>query len=142
MPTIAELKNKISELIAQQEARVLATKEGREKLAQLHAGRRADITWGTVQRVSRKDPQGLDNDTLRAAFRTDASALPSYTGVENPQGGFTLVRVSRVIQPEMPDVATRRAFAKQLRQLLTQEELTSYLAGVRTRYDVSVRNVN
>jgi peptidyl-prolyl cis-trans isomerase D len=39
-------------------------------------------------------------------------------------------------------VATRRAFAKQLQQLLTQEELTSYLAGVRTRYDVSVRNVN
>jgi peptidyl-prolyl cis-trans isomerase D len=142
MPSIAELKNKILELVAQQEARVLATKEGREKLAQLHAGRRTDITWGAIQRVSRKDPQGLDNDTLRAAFRTDATKLPSYTGVENPQGGFTLVRVSRVIQPEMPDVATRRAFAKQLQQLLTQEELTSYLAGVRTRYDVSVRNVN
>jgi peptidyl-prolyl cis-trans isomerase D len=142
MPSIAELKNKISGLVAQQEARALAIKEGREKLAELHAGRRVDVTWGAAQRVSRKDPQGLDNDTLRAAFRTDATAGPSYTGVENPQGGFTLVRVSRVIQPEMPDVATRRAFAKQLQQLLTQEELTSYLAGVRTRYDVSVRSVN
>jgi peptidyl-prolyl cis-trans isomerase D len=142
MPSIAELKNKISGLVAQQEARALATKEGREKLAQLHAGGRADISWGAAQRVSRKDPQGVDNDTLRAVFKTDATMLPSYTGVENPQGGFTLIRVSRVIQPEMPDVATRRAFAKQLQQLLTQEELTSYLAGVRTRYDVSVKSVN
>ena len=142
MPSITELKDKISTLVAQQEARALATKEGREKLAQLHAGKRADVNWGAVQRVSRKDPQGLDNDTLRAAFRADATTLPSYTGVENPQGGFTLIRVSRVTQAEMPDMATRRAFAKQLQQLLTQEELTSYLAGVRKRYDVSVRNVN
>ncbi len=142
MPSIAEMKDRISGLIAQQEARTLAVKEGREKLAQLHAGQRADISWGAEQRVSRKDPQGVDNETLRAAFRTDATALPSYAGVENPEGGFTLVRVSRVIQPEMPDMATRRAFAKQLQQLLTQEELTSYLAGVRTRYDVSVKSVN
>jgi peptidyl-prolyl cis-trans isomerase D len=142
MPSIAELRDRISGLIAQQEARALAVKEGREKLAQLHAGQRADISWGAEQRVSRKDPQGVDNETLRAAFKTDATALPSYTGVENPEGGFTLVRVSRVIRPEMPDVATRRAFAKQLQQLLTQEELTSYLAGVRTRYDVSVKSVN
>jgi peptidyl-prolyl cis-trans isomerase D len=142
MPSIAELRDRISSLIVQKEARALAVKEGREKLAQLHAGQRADISWGAEQRVSRKDPQGVDNETLRAAFKTDATALPSYTGVENPEGGFTLVRVSRVIQPEMPDVATRRAFAKQLQQLLTQEELTSYLAGVRTRYDVSVKSVN
>lgn len=142
MPSIAELKDKISAVVAQQEARALATKEGKEKLAQLHAGKRTDITWSAAQRVSRKDPQGLDNDTLRAAFKTDTAALPSYTGVENPKGGFTLIRVSRVVQPEVPDVATRRAFAKQLQQLLTQEELTSYLAGVRTRYDVSVRSVN
>jgi peptidyl-prolyl cis-trans isomerase D len=142
MPSIAELRDRISGLIAQQEARALAVKEGREKLAQLHAGQRADISWGAEQRVSRKDPQGVDNETLRAAFKTDATALPSYTGVENPEGGFTLVRVSRVIRPEMSDLATRRAFAKQLQQLLTQEELTSYLAGVRTRYDVSVKSVN
>ena len=92
-----------------------------------------------VQRVSRKEPQGLDNDTLRAIFKADAAALPSYSGVENSQGVFTLIRVSRVIQPTMPDQATRKAFAKQMQQVVTQEELSSYLAGVRARYDVSLR---
>jgi peptidyl-prolyl cis-trans isomerase D len=29
-----------------------------------------------------------------------------------------------------------------MQQVVTQEELTSYLAGVRARYDVSLRNVN
>jgi len=142
MQTIAELKDKISGLVAQQEARALAVKEGKEKLAQLQAGKGEDITWGPVQRVSRKEPQGLDNDTLRAIFKADAAALPSYSGVENSQGVFTLIRVSRVIQPTMPDQATRKAFAKQMQQVVTQEELTSYLAGVRARYDVSLRNVN
>ncbi len=142
MQTIAELKDKISALVAQQEARALAVKEGKEKLAQLHAGKGSDISWGAVQRVSRKEPQGLDNDTLRAIFKADAAALPSYSGVENSQGVFTLIRVNRVIQPDVPDPATRKAFAKQLQQVLTQEELSSYLAGVRTRYDVSLGNVN
>ena len=46
MQTIAELKDKISGLVAQQEARALAVKEGKEKLAQLQAGKGEDITWG------------------------------------------------------------------------------------------------
>jgi peptidyl-prolyl cis-trans isomerase D len=142
LPSIEELKNKISGLVAQQEAQALAVKKGQEKLAELHEGRDADLSWGSVKRVSRKDPQGLDNGTLRAIFRADAASLPSYSGIENAQGGFTLIRVSRVIEPEMPDMATRRGFSKQLQQMLTQEELSSYLDGVRKRYDVSVGNVN
>lgn len=142
VPPITELKDEIAQLIARQEAGKAAINEGREKLAQLQAGTSGVVTWGETRRVSRKEPQGLDADTLRAVFKADATALPSYTGVTDAQGGFTLIRVSDVVQADPPDSTELRAFAKQLQQMLTQEELSSYLAEVMKRYDVSLRNVN
>ena len=40
------------------------------------------------------------------------------------------------------DAAGRKLFARQLQQVLTEEELSSYLKGVRKRYDVSVKSEN
>ncbi len=142
MPPVTALKDKIAGLIARQEAAKAAVNEGREKLEQLQAGKDGIVKWGAAQQVSRTDPQGLDSETLRAIFKIEATELPSYTGVANSRGGFTLVRVGRVIESASPDPAERKAFAGQLQQLLAQQELASYLAGVRKRYDVSVKNEN
>lgn len=69
--------------------------------------------------------------------------MPTYTGVENSQGGFTLVRINRVIEPDMAaiieDESKYNSFSKQLQQMLTQEETASYLRGLRQRYDVSIK---
>ncbi len=140
MPSITALKDKITGLVARQQAAEAAMKTGKEKLAQLQEGKNAIVAWDTPKQVSRKDPQGLDSEMLRAVFKTDVAALPSYTGTDNSQGGFTLIRVSRVIEPLPAEVPEREAFTRQLQQMLTQEELSSYLAGVRKRYDVTVRN--
>ncbi|SEL21254.1 SurA N-terminal domain-containing protein [Nitrosovibrio tenuis] len=139
-PSIAELRDKIVGLVARQEAAGAAIKDGREKLAQLQDGKNVNISWSPAQQVSRREPQGLDNETLRAAFMIGATRLPAFTGLPNPQGGFTLIRVSRVIEPTLPDAAGRKAFERQLHQVVTEEELSSYLAGVRKRYDVSVKS--
>lgn len=142
MPPLTAVRDRIAGLIAQQEAAKAAINEGREKLAQLQDGKDGIVKWGAAQQVSRKDPQGLDRETVRAIFKIEATGLPSYTGVANSQGGFTLVRVGRVVEPAPADAAERKAFAGQLQQLLAQQELSSYLAGVRNRYDVSVKNEN
>jgi peptidyl-prolyl cis-trans isomerase D len=141
-PSLAELKDKIIGLVARQEAAGAAVKDGKEKLAQLQDGKSGSVSWGTVQQVSRRESQGLDNETLRAVFMADATRLPAFTGMPNPKGGFTLIRISRVTEPVLPDAAGRKAFARQLQQVLTEEELSSYLAGVRKRYDVSVKSEN
>jgi peptidyl-prolyl cis-trans isomerase D len=140
MPSIAALKDKISGLVARQQATDAAMKAGREKLAQLQEGKNGIVSWEGARQVSRKEPQGLDNDTLRAVFKADGTRLPSYTGVVNPQGGFTLIRVSRIIDPVPAEASERKNFARQLQQVLAQEELSSYLAGVKKRYDVTVKN--
>ncbi|MEK7769387.1 MAG: peptidylprolyl isomerase, partial [Pseudomonadota bacterium] len=97
------------------------------------------VAWGPVQQVSRQQPQGMDNETLRAIFKAGSIGLPSYTGVVNPQGGFTLLRISRVTEPAPADGAKRKAFGMQLQQLLTQEELAVTLAGIRQRSDVTIK---
>ncbi|HEX8874653.1 MAG TPA: SurA N-terminal domain-containing protein [Nitrosospira sp.] len=141
-PSLAELRDRISGLVARQEAAEAAVKEGKEQLAQLQEGKNGNVSWSTAQQVSRREPQGLDNETLRAVFVAGTARLPAFTGLPNPKGGFTLIRVSRVTEPAVPDAAIRKLFAKQLQQVLTEEELSSYLAGVRKRYDVSVRSEN
>jgi peptidyl-prolyl cis-trans isomerase D len=70
------------------------------------------------------------------------SRLPAFVGLPNFEGGFTLIRISKVIEPVLPDAAARKVFSKQLQQLFTQEELASYLADIRKRYDVSVKAEN
>jgi len=59
--------------------------------------------------------------------------------VANPQGGFILIRVSRVIEAGPVDPAKRKVLGRQLQQLFAQEEYSSYLAGIRQRSEVSVK---
>ena len=139
MRSMAAAKDEITMLVIRQQAAEAAVKEGREKLARLQQGETGMVAWGPVQQVSRQQPQGMDNETLRAIFKAGATGLPSYAGVVNPQGGFTLLRISRVIESAPADEARRKAFGRQLQQLLTQEELAVTLAGIRQRSDVTIK---
>lgn len=139
MRSMAAAKDEITMLVIRQQAAEAAVKEGREKLARLQKGENSMVAWGPVQQVSRQSPQGMDNETLRAIFKAGSTGLPSYTGVVNPQGGFTLLRISRVTEPVPADGAKRKAFGMQLQQLLTQEELAVTLAGIRQRSDVTIK---
>lgn len=141
-PSLDELKDKIKALVARQEASSAAVGEGKDKLAQLRESKSPDVSWSVPQQVSRREPKGLDMETLRAVFAADTSRLPAFAGLTNPEGGFTLLRVSKVIEPALPDAATRKLFGRQLQQVLTEEELASYLGGIRKRYDVTVKSEN
>jgi peptidyl-prolyl cis-trans isomerase D len=139
MRSMAAAKDEITMLVIRQQAAEAAVKEGREKLARLQQGETGMVAWGPVQQVSRQQPQGMNNETLRAIFKAGATGLPSYAGVTNSQGGFTLLRISRVTEPVPADGAKRKAFGRQLQQLLTQEELAATLAGIRQRSDVTIK---
>jgi peptidyl-prolyl cis-trans isomerase D len=140
LPPITALKEKIIGLVARQQAGEAAMKVGREKLSQLQEGKNGIVAWDGTQQISRREPQGLDNEILRAVFKAEVTRLPSYAGVTNSKGGFTLIRVNRVIDPIPAEASERKTFARQLQQVLTQEDLSAYLAGVKKRYDVTVRN--
>jgi peptidyl-prolyl cis-trans isomerase D len=138
VPSLAAVREKISGTLARKAAEEAAMKEGKEKLSQLQAGKTGIVTWEGAEQISRIEPKGLDHETLRAAFKVETGSLPAYTGVVNNRGEYTLIRVSRVFEPALPGPEQRKTFARQLQQVLSQEELSAYLGGVRKRYDVSV----
>ena len=75
---------------------------------------------------------------MRQAFRADAAKLPAYAGAENSQGGYTLVRITRVLDAQDLPPEKRQTFAEWLRRILGQEELTAYVASVKQKVGVKI----
>lgn len=86
--------------------------------------------------------QGLDHETLGAIFKAETSNLPAYIGSINPEGDFNLIRINKVIEPEPIEKIKLDNFGKQLQQMITQEEMSSYLTMLRKRYEVRVKQDN
>jgi peptidyl-prolyl cis-trans isomerase D len=134
------VREQIAEKLKKQMAEAKAIEEGQAKLARLQAGEDvSDVAWGEAKQISYMQPQGLDPETLRTVFNVATSALPVYAGGANSKGGFDLVKINRVVEPESAEKAKLDGFAKQLQQMITQEEMSAYLAAIRQRYDVKVK---
>jgi len=136
----AEIKSRI----ARQQAVEMAVSAGKEKLALLQKSDTkgaSELVWSAAKPVTRRQAEGLDAAAIRAVFAADAGKLPAYAGAENPRGGYTLIRISRVTDAAQgaTDEAKYKAYAQQLKQVIAQEEFSAYLAEIRKRGDVSYR---
>ncbi len=137
------VRDQIVEKLKKQMAEAIAVEDGQTKLARLQAGEDVDdVIWSDAKQISYMQSQGLDHETLRVIFRAEANNLPVYTGTVNAKGGFNLIRISKVIEPESADMEKLDNFTKQLQQMITQEEMSSYLAALRQRYDVKIKQDN
>ena len=116
----------------------LAVEEGRRLLGELNQGKSVPIAWSKPQLAARGEFKEVPEPVVRLAFRLDASKLPAYAAVENPQLPYTLVRVTRV--QEASDLPPERIeeFSGALRRLLAQEAMAAYLAGLKQRIGVQV----
>jgi peptidyl-prolyl cis-trans isomerase D len=76
---------------------------------------------------------------LRAISQTESDKLPAYTGVAGSDRSFSLIRINRIIEPASLDKDQYQVFSNQLKQMIVQEELSSYQLGLRQRYDVKIR---
>ena len=135
-----EVGAEINKRLVQQQAAQLAAKQGRETLAKLkQGGGLAGLNWSAGKLVSRRDAQGYAAPVLSEVFKADTGSLPAYAGVENAQGGFVLLRITRVVDDEGVDVAKRKAVGEELRQLLGHEQLNAYIASLKLKAEVNVR---
>jgi peptidyl-prolyl cis-trans isomerase D len=134
------VREQIVEKLRKQMAEAKAVEDGRAKLVRLQAGEDInDIAWGDAKQISYMQPLGLDHEALRTVFSADTRTLPVYVGAVNAKGGFDLIRINRVVEPESPEKTKLDSFTKQLQQMITQEEMSAYLAAIRQRYDVKVK---
>lgn len=133
-----EVSAAIAKKLTLQQAGQLAVQDGRDRLEKVRQGKDTQVTWGTPQVVSRTDTKGMSGPVLGQIFKTDVSKLPAYAGVENPQGGFTLVKISRVTQPETAAADKQKKLAAELRQIRGQEEMSAYVASLKQKADVRI----
>ncbi|MCC6923293.1 MAG: SurA N-terminal domain-containing protein [Nitrosomonas sp.] len=137
--SLSIVSDEIVERLKKQLAAEKALKRGEEMLAGLVSGKADTIEWSESKRVSYMQSQDLNQDTIREIFKTDASTLPAYVGIANPEGGYSLIRISKIIEPKAVAEDNRTNFSRQLQQMMAQEETAAYLNGLRQRYDVIVK---
>jgi peptidyl-prolyl cis-trans isomerase D len=133
-----EVRASIEKKLRLREAGKLAAQEGRNLLEQLKQGKGGQVAWSAPHLVSRAEHKDLAEPVVRQAFRLDVGKPPAYTGFENPQGGYTLLRVMRVVDPENIPAEKRKAYADALREVLGQEEFGVYLMSLKQKAEVTI----
>jgi len=135
---LAEVGEAIEKRLRFQRASELAVEAGRKRLAELREGKPAGAGWSTPQLVSRQQRGQLSEPAIRQVFRVDTGTLPVYAGVEQPGGGYTLVRVSRVVEARGIDPSARAGFTQQAYQALAQEQIGAYIDALRADAKVTL----
>lgn len=131
------VRAEIERKLARQEAMKLAKAEGEAKLKELQAGKDAEVKWPAPLAVNRQKPGGLFPQVIDRAFRADPRKLPEVAGVETPMG-YSLVKVTKVIEPQKIDEAQRNMLGTQLKQAVAISELETTLASLREKVGVKV----
>ncbi|HSD59921.1 MAG TPA: SurA N-terminal domain-containing protein [Burkholderiales bacterium] len=139
MRSLEQAGAEIEKTLQRKQASELALKAGKEALAKLQQGESAGVTWSAPLLLSRQRATGLADYAVQPVFRAPVSKLPAYVGVENPRGGYLLVRISKVVEAAAPTDAQRQVYGEQLRQMIAQEQLAAYVASVREKEGVQVR---
>ena len=133
-----EVKGDIVELLRRREASALALKDGNAKLEKLRKGEEAGVKWGASRLVSRREAQGLPVNLLRQVVAADTSKLPAYVGVPVPDGGYALLRISKVI--EEPAKEGDQQMIARAAQLYGGAQLEAFITSLRNRAEISVNS--
>jgi peptidyl-prolyl cis-trans isomerase D len=137
-----EVKAEIRRQLERRYASEAAERVGREKLALLEQGRSdkdAGVAFAKPVEVTRNQVgAGFPPEALTRIFQAQPAKLPTYVTAPNPRGGFTIYRVSKVIEPQGLDDARLKLAAERMGEQIGREFVTAYLASLRARADVKI----
>ncbi len=68
--------------------------------------------------------------------------MPQYAATTNERGGFSIYRVSKVIDPPATDPAKLAAASKQIGDQIGRELYNGYLATLKAKADVKINQAN
>lgn len=134
-PPLAEVKARVREKVAAQQAAALARKEGEARLAELRKAPATDL--GTpVKTVSRaQQSQDLPRGVIDAALK--APTVPAVEGVPLDDDGYIVVKVAKVLGRD-PSVADPARASGSYSQAWANAEANAYYAALKSRFKVEV----
>jgi peptidyl-prolyl cis-trans isomerase D len=136
---LAEAAPSIRERLRLEKIAALTEKQGQAMIQALKQGREpAGVSWSAFKIVGRQQPGEFDPKALQAIMRAGAAGLPDYVGVPKADGGYRLIRVSRVIEAGSVDPTLRAAVESGLQQsyLRADAQAQVELAKMSQRVDV------
>ena len=133
-----QVRKDIVQHLADQTATQLAERAGRAALDKLRKGEPVVLAWSAAQTVTLQKRQGLHPEAAQSVFGADTAKLPAYAGVPVSQSRFVIYRVTKVKDVAETNPEQRKALAKQLTQMIGQEQYIAYLASLRERTDVKI----
>jgi peptidyl-prolyl cis-trans isomerase D len=133
---LAEVRELARERVIATQAAALAKKDGEARLAAVRAN--ASETLPETMVISRQQPSGLPLPVVEAAFRADPAKLPDVQGVDLGTAGFAVLRLAKVLPPDLPPGADKM-FEGQVAQAFAGAETEAYLEALKRRYKLEVK---
>jgi peptidyl-prolyl cis-trans isomerase D len=134
--SLAEVKDKVRQLVSQAQAAALARKAGEQRLAELKQAPQTDMKI-EPQLVSRLQTGQLGEPLLNAILSADMKAAPAFVGVDLGAQGYVVVRIDKVIGRDPAAADTSRA-TSQYAQAWGAAESQAYFASLRNRYKAQI----
>ena len=131
-----EVKDAIRKQVVQQKATELAQQAGKERLEALKSGAQPSA-FGDAKTVSRNELAGLAPQGFLAVMKADAQKLPTYVGVELPNG-YHVYRINEVKVPENLDSERTAALKQQVEALMGSQETVAYIEALKAKADAEI----
>lgn len=137
--SLSDISAALEGFLKHEQAVAMAIKKGKELVASLRQNKDvAGLEWIPEVVIDRKNAQGLNDAVMKQAFRTDVSALPAFDGVETPNVGYTLIRISRVDSAAPTDNDERKLLRSEMEGALAEEYMAAYLGALKGKADITV----
>lgn len=133
-----EVRKDVRQQLFVERATKLVEEEGKATLARLKAGDDKAVSWSPTVLVSLQKPSGLQPEAAREVFSADPAALPAYVGMPVSNGRFVIYRVGKVLDPPPLADDQRKALARQMAQIVAQQQFDAYLQTVRAGAGVEI----
>lgn len=128
----------IQQHLAGEQAMERAKKDGEAALEKLRQGGEEKLAWSRPQMVSLQQRQGLHPEGAQAVFGAETAKLPAYVAAAAPQGRYVIYRISKVEDVGNIEDSQKKAIARQLAQMMGQEQYLAYVASLRERTNVKI----
>lgn len=131
------VKTSIEQRLQRDEATKLAKADGEAKLTDLTGGKNPNLSWPANLLVSRTKTGSLPPEVIDRVMKSDVQKLPAYIGVANSQGGYSLVRISSVVDATAAD-EQRTQYVSRLKGTVSQTEIQQYVEAAKQKAGVKI----
>jgi len=135
-----DVKGQIAQQLQRKLASELAAKAGAERVAALAAGKDANLTFGAAQKLVRQASLPNVNPALaKQVFAADLSKGPVVVGGPNDAGGYSVVKVQKVVEPEPATADKLKSLGQRLASQGGGDLSAAYLGALKDRIKVEVK---